>query len=741
MVKRIQVAVSVPKPVDTQKQGFDYLVEDITAYPIGMIVKIPFGRRVLWGIVVGHSQNETIEMARLRAVIGHADLLPLSPDLLKFLKQVASWTLAPFGAVVKLMLNTPAALEPPATQRVYKMASSSPAYKKLTKKQEKLLTFLADKPPLSKVMIAKEAGVSIAMVQAMARAGWLEPIELAQDKIESSAALSGERLTLNMAQAEIAHNIRQVGLKHFNVHLIDGVTGAGKTELYFDLMAQIVASGQQVLILLPEIALITNWQSRFEKWFARKPAIWHSSISKSKRRKFWRQAIAGEAMVIAGARSALFLPFTKLGLIIVDEEHDGSFKQDEQIAYHARDMAILKAKIENIPILLASATPSLESWVNAGGATHIPAKPDWHYHRLQQRFGAAKLPEVQLIDLRATRPPARRWLSPMLINALGARFKAGEQSLLFLNRRGYAPMTICAECNYKMTCHQCDALLVTHKQAGRIQCHICGHSTAICYNCPACDAVDTLRAVGPGVERLEEEVRALFPQARTAILSSDMMKKTGAIKNFFEQVNAGQIDIIIGTQMAAKGHHFPNLTLVGIVDADLGLSGGDLRASERCYQLLWQVAGRSGRSQKAGEVLVQTYQPNHPVLQAISNGYNDKPLLARNRFMQLEAEARRTANMPPFARLALLNLTGRNLKQLEQNAQKISSIRPQFLKVDIYGPAPAPLHRAKGAFRIRFLIRADRDVDLQKIIIGWLDQIKMPSSIRVTCDIDPYNFL
>jgi len=743
----VQVAVPVPA-----KRGqclcYDYDAALFAPLGRGQIVKVPLGSRHVWAIVMDSMGHSTIAADRLKQVAGVADVPPVDEKFLQFLEDVASWTLAPFGTVMRLLLNTPEALVPPPEQTLYGPAAPLPPSARLTPQRQRVLTLLAQAPAMSTAEIAREAGVAAQTVSAMADAGLLvrhKQARASQDyQISSEMMVERHRqLILSPAQQAVAQAMQgPSGQTEFNVHLLDGVTGSGKTETYFDLVARAVAGGRQVLILLPEIALTTAWQDRFIQWFGFAPALWHSAVTPARRRVIWRQAITGQPLVVAGARSALFLPFTELGLIIVDEEHDASYKQEDQLAYHARDMAILRARRADIPIIVASATPALESWVNAGAASSLSAgHPRWHHHVLDTRFGAARLPDIQLIDMRLSRPPRGQWLSPDLVQALSDTLTAGDQSLLFLNRRGYAPMTVCGACGHRLCCHQCDSLLVTHRLAGNVQCHFCGISQPIINDCPSCAATDSLHAVGPGVERLEEEVRQLFSQARIAVLSSDTLKSAAEAEELFTAMARREIDILIGTQMAAKGHHFPNLTLVGVVDADLGLGGGDLRAAERTYQMLWQVAGRSGRGTKPGRALIQTFQPAHRVLAALSAPPVADPSRARNAFMQAEAEARYDAGMPPFGRLAALIISGADITAVEGCAQRLSAHRPNFANVDILGPAPAPVSRMRGAFRMRFLIRADKNVALQTILREWLEAVEIPAKVRVVCDIDPYSFM
>ncbi len=748
--RRCQVAVPVPIRRG-HMQLYDYIAGPAENCPTGTIVNVPLGGHEVWGLLVSHNQTEDIASDRLKPVICLADVPALTDDTMRFLSAVSRWTLAPFGPVMRLLLNTPSALLAPTLQTVYELSGHKTNTVRLTPQRQRVIDVLKATPPLPLAELAREAGVSSSVIKRLAEEGVLH--QTSQPRAEGAGPLTifddllSTPYQLTSSQQSVADNIDSLSVC-FGVHLIDGITGSGKTEVYFDQVIKQLSSGRQVLILLPEIALTSSWKARFEKWFGQEPSIWHSSVPAASRKLIWRQAISGQPMVVAGARSALFLPFSKLSLIVIDEEHDSSYKQEDQVSYQARDMAIMRAKINNIPVILASATPSLESWIHAGCAGILPtiskrdhaASPDWYHWRLTSRYGQANLPQVSLIDLRLSKPEAGKWLSSELLAAVTKRLEAGEQSLLFLNRRGYAPMTVCSSCGHRLTCHQCDSLLVTHKLAGRIQCHFCGIGQPITTICPACKQTDSLRAVGPGVERLYEELSQRFPDAQIAVLSSDTVQ-VGDADNLFAAIAEGKIDIIIGTQMAAKGHHFPHLTLVGVVDADLGLGGGDLRAAERTYQLLWQVAGRSGRAERPGEVLIQTFQPQHPVMQALMVGPNDNPNKARDNFMNAEAESRQAAGMPPFGRLAALILSAHDIVKLEQAARHLNDIRPQYDKVDVYGPAQAPLSRVRGQFRIRFLVRANRQVALQKIIESWLSEAKLPSGVRVVCDIDPYSFL
>jgi primosomal protein N' (replication factor Y) len=515
----------------------------------------------------------------------------------------------------------------------------------------------------------------------------------------------------------------------FNVALLDGVTGSGKTEVYLEAAAAALAASDtgQVLILLPEIALTQAVIARVAERFGAEPGEWHSDVAPPARRRVWEAVATGRCRIVVGARSALFLPFGDLKLIVVDEEHDASFKQEEGFIYQARDLAVARGKIENAAVVLASATPSLESLRNA-------EQGRYRWLRLSARHGEARLPDISLIDLRETPPDHGRWLSPPLVKAMGETFARGEQTLLFLNRRGYAPLVLCKACGERMTAPDTDSWLVEHRYSGRLVCHLTGFSMPKPKACPHCGAHDALVSIGPGVERVEEEAKSLFPQARVAVFSSDTVFDAREGRRLIEAMADGQIDILVATQAAAKGHNFPDLTLVGVVDADLGLRGGDLRAAERTYQLLAQATGRAGRKDKPGRALLQTWAPEHAVMQALA-------AQDRDAFVEAEMAERELAGLPPFGRLAAVVLSGVDPVQLETFAQAMAQAAPNSSGVEVYGPADAPLSLVRGRRRKRFLVRADRAVDLSAYMATWRARVKPPAAVRVAIDIDPYSFL
>lgn len=527
---------------------------------------------------------------------------------------------------------------------------------------------------------------------------------------------------LNEAQLAAAKKL----LSNTGVALLDGVTGSGKTEVYCEAIAAVLAQGRQALIMLPEIALSSQLVARLATRFGFAPTEWHSELTPAQRRRHWHAVAKGEARLVIGARSSLLLPYANLGLIVVDEEHEHTYKQEDTVLYHARDMAVLRGHMENVPVILSTATPSLETWANvqSGKYQHV---------QLMHRFAAATQPTMQLVDLTQDKPARQSWLAPSMVSAMRAQLDKGEQTLIYLNRRGYAPLTLCRNCGHRFQCPQCATWLVSHDQGRRLMCHHCGYGQSMPQHCTACSS-DQLAACGPGVERVADEIAALFPTARRAILTSDIPAHPHEMRALIDSMAAGAIDILIGTQIVTKGHHFPNLTLVGVIDADLGLAGGDLRAAERTYQVLTQVAGRAGRAQKPGHVLVQTTDPKNPLMQFLVQGRRDE-------FLATQLRERALFKMPPTGKLAALIISAPDMGQVERAGKLLAQHMPHAAGVTILGPAPAPLARLRGKYRSRFLVKAPRDIKLQALIAAWLLDAKISRTVRVTVDIDPYSFM
>lgn len=718
-IAEVLLPLAVPEP-------FDYAAPDELNLKVGDQVVVPLGPRLIRGVVSG-LRDGTGHNRPLKAVQAIVDDPGLPPSAVEFVQWAARWTLSSPGDPLAVALRGLRAPRPRAL-KVLRPTGVLPA--RPTPAREAVLAAAATTQASSAAELARAAGVSSGVVKALIEEGALEVVELAAPERFKRPNPDFDAARLNPSQAAAADAVKALIVKGgYQPVLLDGVTGSGKTEVYLEAAAQLLKDepDAQVLVLLPEIALTQAIIARFEKRFGAAPAEWHSAVPPPRRRLVWEAVARGEARIVVGARSALFLPFDKLRLIVVDEEHDGSFKQDEGFVYQARDLAVARASIAGATCVLASATPSLETLRNAETGRY-------GWLRLSARHGEALLPDITLVDLRETPPEPGHWLSPALIEAMGETFARGEQSLLFLNRRGYAPLVICRSCGHRMTAPDTDSWLVEHRYTGRLVCHLTGFSMPKPAACPSCGAKESLTSVGPGVERVEEEVRSLFPEARVAVFSSDTVPDGKSARALVESMAAGEIDVLVATQAAAKGHNFPKLTLVGVVDADLGLRGGDLRAGERTFQLLAQATGRAGRHDRPGRALIQTYAPEHPVMQALAAGDRDA-------FVAAEMAGREDARLPPFGRLCAIVLSSENPQALEKVARELAASIPNAEGVEVYGPADAPLALVRGRRRKRLLVRADRNVDLQAYVSTWLARVKAPASVRVGVDIDPYSFL
>jgi primosomal protein N' (replication factor Y) len=720
------VGVLLPLPL---AGAYDYKLPAGLNAGRGALVAAPLGNREVLGVVWGTAEG-TVGDNRLKLAEPLDGAPSLPPKLCDFIDWVADYTLNPPGAILAMALRSRGAFEPEARRIAYVKGSVTPP--RMSAARSRTLEVAGDGLARSVSGLAEDANVSAAVVRGLIQAGALVPTELPEFAPFQPPDPDFAATTLNPDQQAAADALRSgVAEKKFSVHLLDGVTGSGKTEVYFEAVATALAQAKQVLILLPEIALTVQFLERFAQRFGTRPAEWHSDLSQKERRRVYRAVMNGEAKVVVGARSSLFLPFRDLGLVIVDEEHEQAFKQQDGAIYHARDMAVVRARIEGCPVVLASATPSLESFINAEGGRY-------RHLKLASRHGVAELPTVQLIDLRHERDPIEaeqkaQWLSPPLRAALEKALAAGEQAMLFLNRRGYAPLTLCEACGHKFTCPHCSAWLVEHKYRKRLACHQCGYELAMPSQCPACNESGTLIPCGPGVERVAEEFAQFFPNARYSIASSDTLHGPAETQAAIRAMAKREIDVLIGTQIVAKGHHFPQLTLVGVVDADLGGSDGDLRARERTFQLLHQVSGRAGRAEKPGLVLLQTRNPDDAVMQALARGDRDG-------FYAQERSFREASHAPPFGRLAALVVSGYDGDLVRDIARQLGRAAPSARDVKVWGPTPAFYALLRGQTRERLLVQAARAVDVQAYLKAWLALVKVPTAIRVAVDVDPVSF-
>ncbi len=735
----INKAILLPYPID---KAYDYRVPEGISGQEGSYVCVPLGQRQVPAVVWGQGAND-VKPNKIKEVVSEYHLPPLPVDHRKFLDWMAGYIMAPKGSVLKLTMSVPSALEPPKPVMGYVINSAQISNQGLSPKAQKVLDVAQDGLARRASELSNLAECSSNVIKGLAEKGYLTLKEMysAAPCRHPDAKRAGA--DLSDAQAESANVlIDMVKEDKFDTALLDGVTGAGKTEVYFEAVAQALKQDKQVLILLPEIALSNAFLDRFQKRFGCAPALWHSSLSPAKRKLTWRGVAMGESKVVIGARSALFLPYQNLGLIIIDEEHDPAYKQEEGVIYNARDMAIVRAHMGGFPIALVSATPSLETIYNAWSVEQ-GGLGKYKHLVLPERHGGAVLPDIKLIDLRADKPESRQYfISPTLQGALEGNLARKEQSLLFLNRRGYAPLTLCRNCGHRFECPRCTAWLIEHRRSKKLHCHHCDHNMHLPSKCPECKEEDSLAACGPGVERILEEVTERFPDARVAVLSSDTATTHDELKSILKQIYDHEVDIIIGTQIIAKGYHFPKLTCVGVIDADLGLSGGDLRASERTYQLLHQVAGRAGREQKAdersGRVYLQTFSPENRVMQALVAGDRDL-------FLRVELSEREGAFMAPFSRVAGVIVSGRDEKQVGEVARALGQCAPNTKDekgraIQTLGPAEAPFYRLRGKYRRRLLVRADKAIDVQKALNHWIKSVSIPSAVRVQVDIDPQSF-
>ena len=722
-------AVLLALPFETP---FDYRVPDDLWVAPGDIVCVPLGGRIVTGVVWGPGSG-LVAKGKLKDIEARVDAPGVPEVSRRFVDWVARYTLGPLGSVLRMVISVPAALRPPSAVTTFALNDTAGAGAvRMTSARQRVMDALADAPPLIMADLTREAGTGPSVVRGLVDAGLVTARTM---PFSPSVAVPDWRLSgfdLSAEQTVAAKTLcERVADAAFSVTLIDGVPGSGKTEVYFEAVADTLKAGKQVLVLLPEIALSAQWMGRFRNRFGVDPVQWHSDLKQSERRDMWRAVADGRVGVVVGARSSLFLPFPDLGLIIVDEEHDASFKQEEGVRYHARDMAVLRARLGNIPIGLASATPSLETVVNVQRARYGQVV-------LPLRHGGAQMPETKLIDMRKEHLPATRWISGTLTRALQRVMDAGEQAMLFLNRRGYAPLTLCRKCGHRLHCPRCTAWLVEHRLTSdhlRLQCHHCGFSARFSDGCPECKAENSFAACGPGVERLAEELGDVFPDVRIAVAASDTLTGPRAAEELVHRMENHDIDIVVGTQIIAKGYHFPLLTLVGVVDADLGLAGGELRAAERTFQLLYQVAGRAGRAaDKPGKVLVQTHMPDHPVMAALVS--ND-----REAFLDAERDAREVVNAPPFGRWVSLIVSSGDEHAADAVARDLARNAPRQDGIRVLGPAPAPMALLRGKHRRRLLMMGPPGTSLQNLTRQWLAQVRVPGSVRVQVDIDPVSFL
>ncbi|HEY8383393.1 MAG TPA: primosomal protein N' [Microvirga sp.] len=713
--------ILVPLALDTT---YSYAVPEGLTLAEGDVVQVPFGPRETYGVVWAVREGEG---ANFKKVTDRVDAPALAGPFRKFLDWIAWYTLAPKGSALAMGLK----IADPDRGEVprFGVRRAGPPPKRMTPARERVLAAVGESVVHLKRELADAANVSATVIDGLIDEGTLETVALLPEPVADIPDPAFGTGGLSDGQAEAAAAlIEKMRSRQPSVTLLEGVTGAGKTEVYFEAVGEALAQGRQSLILMPEIALTAQFLDRFAARFGVRPATWHSGVSGRRRERLYAGIAAGEVPVVAGARSALFMPYKNLGLIVVDEEHEAAYKQEDGVHYHARDMAVVRGRMEGATVVLASATPSIETRVNVerGRYGHL---------RLPERFGGRQLPQIRAIDLKREQVPKGRWLSPTLTFAIEDTVGRGEQALLFLNRRGYAPLTLCRACAHRYECPNCSAWLVEHRFRRSLVCHHCGHVERTPPACRECGTIDSLVPCGPGVERIAEEAAALFPDKRLIVLSSDFPGGTERLRAELAAIAAGEVDIVIGTQLVAKGHNFPLLTLVGVLDADIGLTSGDPRAAERTFQMLQQVTGRAGRGEKPGRALVQTWQPDHPVISALVSGDAE-------RFYREETRVREMAGLPPFGRLAALIVSAAEREAAETHARGMAQVADPPPGVMVLGPAEAPLALIRGRYRYRLLVKTEREVDLQAYLRDWLARCpKIRGNTKVSIDVDPQSFL
>ena len=721
------IGVLLPLPFN---DVFDYKTDKDLS--LGQIVRVPFLKGSQVGVVYKLGKSSSLEDKKIKSITEVFNLPPLKKELLQFIDWVAKYNLASLGMVLKMVLCAKGVFEDPKLNVLYKLTGKTLAQAKLKNSDARWHVIdLLKHAPYSKSEITKGAGVSVSVVNTLIENGILEPFSTPKIKQFDEPKFDIQNIKLTNEQQNAADYLCAKCDTGFSVTLLDGITGSGKTEVYFEAAIKTLKQNKQVLILVPEIALTTQWLERYEKRFGVKPANWHSGLGANERQETWKAISENRAKVLVGARSALFLPFADLGLIVIDESHDHSFKQEDVVNYQARDMAVVRAKLENIPIILSTATPDLETVVNVEEKKYDCVK-------LTSRYASAQLPDLQIVDLKKNKPQkgtwGTSWISPVLNQALKENIEKGEQSILFLNRRGYAPLLICRDCGHRISCPNCSAWLTEHRSKNSLICHHCGYTTFTPKECPECHSAEGLTACGPGVERIAEETKARFPNCRVEVLSSDTTSSFKEVSEVITRMEKGEIDILIGTQILAKGHHFPTLTLVGIIDADLGLMGSDLRASEQTFQLLSQVSGRAGRGNKKGTVYLQTLNPDNLVLNALKENN-------REHFLEIEKRSRKILNMPPYGKLAAIIISSTSQYNAEKTAYTLIKNAPNMEGVSVLGPAPAPIFMLRGKYRYRLLLKTLKTINIQAIMKKWLSMTNIPANVRVEADIDPYSFM
>ena len=687
---------------------FDYYSEDENI-KIGSVVSINFARTKTIGLVVNIKDSSSFELKKINNKI-----LSLNNNIVNFIKKVADYNIIPIGLVFKFVFNDNYLLNNIKENKLYYFNNDG----KITEKQKNIVDFLKENKDKSFSFNELKSLCSLNILKTLVKNG------IICEKKENQHNYNIENIVLNTLSIEQENVYKKILELDNKPILLEGITGSGKTEIYFHLFEYFIKQDKQVLFLLPEIALTSQFINRIKSQFLCKDvAVWHSAISNSQKKEIWNKVLNNEIKLVIGARSSLFLPFSNLSLIVVDEEHDSSYKQVDNGCYNARDMAVLKAKIENIKIVLGSATPSLESLINVDNNKY-------NYLFLKSRFGESAEPIIDIIDLKQEKKNDG-YLSKKLILEIKEELDKKNQVLLFMNRRGYSPIAICKECGERIICPNCSSSLTVHKSSGLYVCHQCGYKKKESLICPFCGMEGSIIYFGPGVEKIEEEAKKYFPDKNTVIITSDTIQNMKEINEIVRKISNKEIDIIIGTQMITKGYDFKDLTLVGVLDADASLFGADFRATERTYQLLTQVVGRAGRRERQGRAFIQTYNPNNVVIQALKN--NNKDLI-----INFEKENRQLIDLPPYGKMVLISLSGKEEIKVYRKIKEIASVFPLDDRIEVYGPTQMNIYKLKNEFRFKLIVKTKNDINIQKLVLNIINFVKIDNNLKLKIDVNPY---
>lgn len=725
--KKLTAQILLPIIFD---KSFSYYVNDAFNIEVGDVVLVNFMNRNCYGIVTKVEEELEKSNFKMKTILAKDDELKISPNLIKLIEFAASYNLAPKGLFLKLAISILNSSKIKENSQVFcKINKNPPQNVKITPKRQEIIDLFGKKSEILLSEIVNLAKTSSSTVNSLVKNGILtKEIKKIAQKREKFPEIEPNLFKLKELSSDQQNAAdflnKKIAQNQHSVTLVDGVTGSGKTEIYFNVISKILKEKSgQILILLPEIILVNQLIKRFENIFNFKPQIWHSKINNNQKRDIFYALNNGEIEILISTRSAIFLPFSNLKLIIIDEEHEASFKQEDIVNYHGRDMAIARAKFENIPVILSSATPSLETFVNAKSGKY-------EHLILKSKFFNNKKTQIELVDMKNSDLEKGCFISKELEKEMQNCLENKKQILLFLNRRGYAPLTLCKSCGHKISCKDCSSYMSYHQSLNKLICHHCGSESKFNIACENCEEEDSFVTLGAGVERIHEEVKSLFPLSKTALMTSDSLNNQEESTKIIEKIINNEVDVIIGTQIIAKGHHFPNLSLVGIIDGDSSFNNANLRAGEKSFQLLTQVIGRAGREKHPAKIFLQSYNINNLVFKYIIEQNRDD-------FFNLEIQNRQIMQMPPFGKMIAIIFISKNEDLAINCGKMIVSHFPNQENIEIFGPAPMPISKIRKNYYYRVLVKSDKKLNIQKLINNIISSFKTPNQVRIKIDVDP----